>query len=86
MGALEDITSGIKELINQKFDELTEIIEQGEKSKKYMKINEVDEYLPIGIFKIRELLQLRKIPAKKIGKYWIFEKSKLDAWYKNLKD
>lgn len=48
----------------------------------FMTIMEVAKYLEIEEDKIKEWANIGKIPAKKDGENWMFEKNSIDSWLK----
>src|SRR6478609_1388157 len=48
----------------------------------WLSLEETAEYLGMGKTNLYELVREGRIPGKKLGKKWIFEKSGLDAWIK----
>jgi len=45
-----------------------------------MNVDDVSKYLQIDVGAIIDLANNSKIPAKKTGDSWIFERSKIDSW------
>ncbi len=45
-----------------------------------MTTEEVSQYLRIDKQTVRELLRLRKLPGRKVGRDWRVLRSELDAW------
>ena len=48
--------------------------------KEVMNVQEVSQYLGIGIAKIYQLIESKQIPASKIGKQYRFLKETINAW------
>ncbi len=45
-----------------------------------MNVEEIADYLGLGIAKIYQLVEKKEIPASKIGKQYRFRKEVIDAW------
>ena len=51
-----------------------------EKEKSIMNIQEVAQYLGIGVASIYRYANQKKIPASRVGKFWRFKRDRIDAW------
>jgi len=49
-------------------------------SRAVMNVEEIAEYLGLGVAKIYQLVEKKEIPASKIGKQYRFRKENIDAW------
>lgn len=47
---------------------------------KWLKIQEVAEYLQISAEKVYKLAQQGKMPASKVGGQWRFKRKRIDDW------
>ena len=49
-------------------------------SREVMTVQEVADYLDLGIAKVYQLIERKQIPASKIGKQYRFLKDAINAW------
>ena len=52
---------------------------------KWLTVEEICEYLSVGKDTIYKWIDQRKMPAHKVGRRWMFQKSEVDHWIKTGK-
>ncbi len=49
---------------------------------KWLTVEEICEYLSVGKDTIYKWIEQRNMPAHRVGRRWMFQKSEVDTWIK----
>lgn len=52
---------------------------------KWLTVEEICEYLSVGKDTVYKWIEQREMPAHKVGRRWMFQKTEVDRWIKEGK-